>query len=141
MSTKMSCKNTKGELISLTETVVANMKEEEKLAWLGLREIYRLVGSPDGNNILRQLLKEEPMRTSELIAKSGIPSGRLHVLMKALVLCLVVDRKVHDDRGVSYNISPFGRHVLKLSEPILDTIKEAVKDKDSALLALIERKG
>ena len=63
------------------------------------------------------------------------------MLMKALVLCLVVDRKVHDDRGVSYNISPFGRHVLKLSEPILDTIKEAVKDKDSALLALIERKG
>ena len=75
------------------------------------------------------------------MAKSGILAARFYVLMKALVLCQVVDRKVHDDRGVSYSISPFGKNVLELSEPLLHKIKETVKDKDSALLSLIQRKG
>jgi len=124
----------------LAEAVVADMNEE-KLAWLGLREIYRLLGTSDGNIVVRLLLQEESIRTNEIMAKSGILPARFHVLMKALVLCQVVDRKVHDDRGVSYSISPFGKNVLELSEPLLGKIKEAVKDKDSALLSLIQRKG
>jgi DNA-binding HxlR family transcriptional regulator len=91
--------------------------------------------------VVRLLLREESIRTNELIAKSGIQPARFHVLMKALVLCQVVDRKVHDDRSVSYSISPFGKNVLELSEPLLHKIKEAVKDKNSALLSLIQRKG
>ena len=124
----------------MAEAVVADMNEE-KLAWLGLREIYRLLGTSEGNIVVRLLLQEESIRTNELIAKSGILPARFHVLMKAFVLCQVVDRKVHDDRGVSYSISPFGKNVLELSEPLLSKIKEAVKDKDSALLSLIQRKG
>jgi len=45
------------------------------------------------------------------------------ILMKALVLCQVVDRKVHDDRGVSHSISPFGKNVLELSEPLLHKLR------------------
>ena len=124
----------------MAKTVVADMNEE-KLAWLGLREIYGLLGTPDGNNVVGLLLRKESIRTNGLIAKSEIPPARFHVLMKALVLCQVVDRKVHDDRSVSYSISPFGKNVLELSEPLLHKIKETVKDKDSALLSLIQRKG
>jgi hypothetical protein len=140
MSRKRVAK-TRGETMRLTETVIADMNEEEKLAWLGLREIYRLLGTHDGNNVIRLLLREDSIRTNDIIAKSGIQPARFHVVMKALVLCQVVDRKVHDDRSVSYSISPFGKNVLELSEPLLHRIKDAVKDKDSALLALIQRRG
>ena len=87
------------------------------------------------------MLLKESIRTNDLITKSKILIARFHPLMKALVLSLVVDRKVHEDRSVSYSISPFGRNVLELSEPILDRIKEEVKEKDSTLLTLMRRKG
>jgi len=58
--------------------------------------------------------------------------------MKALVTCQVVERKVHDDRSVSYSVSPFGQHILDLTEPIVKKIQDEFKDKDSKLLAIVK---
>jgi len=118
---------------------VTQLKEEEKIAWLGLREIYRLLGIPEGNTLVKMLIKNEEMRTNELIEKSEVPPSKFHPIMKALVLCQVVDRKVHPDRSVSYKVSPFGKNVLALSEPLLERIKEEFKDKDSALLSIAQK--
>ena len=71
--------------------------------------------------------------------QSGILPSKFHPIMKALVLCQVVDRKVSTDRSVSYKISQFGEHVLKLSEPLLDRIKEEIKDKNSGLLSIVQK--
>ena len=112
----------------------------EQIAWLGLREIYRLLGTPEGNSVVRILLQKESMRATELMKESKVSDPKFYVIMRALVMCQVVDRKVHADRSVSYNISPFGRNVLELSEPILDQIKEKMKDKESLLLSAVQRK-
>ena len=61
--------------------------------------------------------------------------------MKALVLCQVLDRRVNEDRTVEYSISLFGRHILDLSKPLLAKIREQFKDKDSALLVSLQKKG
>ncbi len=111
---------------------------KDKTAWLGLREIYKLIGSTDGNTLVRLLLKNNKMRTHELIEKSQIPASKFHLLIKALVTCQVVDRTVHQDRSVSYQISDFGKYVLELSEPILDKIRDTFKDKKSELLSITQ---
>ena len=66
--------------------------------------------------------------------KSNVPESKFHPLMKSLVLCQVVDKQVLPDRGVEYSISPFGKNVLELSQPILERIKEKFKDEKSVLL-------
>jgi len=114
--------------------------KNEEIAWLGLREIYRLLGTPEGNSVVRTLLQKESMRATELMKESKVSDPKFYVIMRALVICQVVDRKVHVDRSVSYSISPFGRNVLELSEPILDKIKEKMKDKESLLLSAVQRK-
>ena len=121
------------------------MNKEETAAsattvWIGLREIYRLLGSEDGNTIIRILLKKknEPIKSGELMEESAIPAPRFYPLIKALVLCQVVEKKVHTDRSVSYSLSQFGKNVLELSEPILEEIKERFKDKDSILLTTMK---
>jgi hypothetical protein len=114
------------------------MNKEETIAWIGLREIYKLVGSEDGTTIIKLLLHNNTMRSGELLNTSNIQAPKFHNLMKALVLSQVVERKVHQDRSVSYSISPFGKHILKLSEPLLAKIQEEFKTKDSMLLNLAQ---
>jgi hypothetical protein len=114
--------------------------KHEEIAWLGLREIYRLLGTAEGNNIVRTLLQKESMRATELMKESKVTDPKFYVTIRALVMCQVVDRKVHTDRSVSYRVSPFGRNVLELSEPILDKIKEKMKDKESLLLSAVQRR-
>ena len=114
------------------------MNKEETIAWIGLREIYKLVGSEDGGKILKLLLQNNTMRSSELLNASNIQAPKFHNIMKALVLCQVVERRVHDDRSVSYSISPFGKNILKMSEPLLAKIQEEFKNKDSMLLNLAQ---
>jgi DNA-binding IclR family transcriptional regulator len=116
------------------------MNEPDQVAWFGLREIYRLIGTPEGNTILRLLLRKESMRTSELMEESKIPLPKFHVVMKALVLCQILEKKVHQDRSVWYSISPFGKNVLRLSEPLVEKIQEKMKDKNSALLSVVQNK-
>ena len=86
------------------------------------------------------LLNKESVRTKELITSSGIPAARFHAIMKTLVICQVVDRKVHEDRSVSYSISPFGKNLLQLSKPLLNKIAEEFKDKESLLLNMVHQK-
>lgn len=117
------------------------MIKNEATAWVGLRELYRLIGSEDGNLVIRILLQKESVRTSDLIADTKILPARFHNLMKALVLSGVVDKKVHQDRSVWYNISTFGKNVLDLSEPLVEKINEKFKQKDSLLLALIQQRN
>lgn len=119
--------------------VAQQVKEEEKIAWMGLREIYRLVGSPEGNQIVRTLIKEPKMRSTQLMEKSEVSESKFHPIMRALVLCQLVEKKVLPDRGVEYNISPFGKHVLELSEPLLDKIRETFRDKKSVLLSIVQK--
>jgi hypothetical protein len=57
----------------------------EYIAWIGLREIFRLLGTNDGNRIIQTLLKEKDIRSSELQIKSGIAASKFHVIMKVLV--------------------------------------------------------
>jgi DNA-binding HxlR family transcriptional regulator len=118
----------------------SNKNMNENIAWIGLREIYRLLGTQDGNAIVRLLLNKGSIRTKELITSSGIPPARFHVIMRTLVICQVVDRKVHEDRSVSYSISPFGKNLLQLSEPLLNKIAEEFKDKESLLLNMVHQK-
>ncbi len=115
------------------------IETKDKNAWLGLREIYKLIGSTDGNTVVRLLLINNEMRTNELIEKSRIPVSKFHVLMKALVTCQVIDKKVHQDRSVTYKVSDFGKYVLELSEPILDKIRDNFKDKKSELLSMVQQ--
>jgi hypothetical protein len=107
------------------------------VAWFSLKEIYNLLGTTDGNNIARILLKERqrPIRTKDLLEKSKLTESKFHPLMKALTACQVVDKKVLQDRSVVYSISPFGIHILELSEPILQRIKEEFNNKDPLLLS------
>jgi hypothetical protein len=114
--------------------------EQEQIAWLGLREIYRLLGTPDGNSVVRTLLRYKAMKATELMKESQVADPKFYLIMRALVMCQVVDRKVHSDRSVSYSISAFGMNVLELSEPILDKIKEKMKDKESLLLSAVQRR-
>jgi len=114
------------------------MKKSETIAWLGLREIYKLIGSEDGRVVLKLLLQKESLRTSKLIEKSAIQPARFHNLMKALVMCQVVDKRVHQDRSVTYEISNLGMNLLDLSEPLIEEIGETFKDKESMLLASIQ---
>lgn len=114
------------------------IETKDRNAWLGLREIYKLIGSTDGNTLVRLLLNKE-MRTNELIEKSQIPTSKFHVLMKALVASQVLEKKVHQDRSVWYKVSDFGKYVLELSEPILDKIRDNFKDKKSELLSTVQQ--
>jgi hypothetical protein len=112
-------------------------KKEESIAWTGLREIYRLLGTEEGNRIVEVLLKNEFLRSSDLQIKSEIPASKFHTIVKALVQCLILDRNVQTDRSVSYSISPFGKNVLKLSEPLLKTIKETFNEKQPEIMLRI----
>jgi hypothetical protein len=80
------------------------------------------------------------MKATELMKESQVADPKFYLIMRALVMCQVVDRKVHSDRSVSYKISPFGMNVLDLSEPILDKIREKMKDKESLLLSAVQRR-
>lgn len=99
-----------------------------------------MLGDPDGNKIVRIILSEGSIRTNELMSKSKIPSARFHLLMKALVVSHVLDKKVHQDRSVSYSISPFGKNILDLSEPLLKKIKVTFKNTDSALISAAQQR-
>lgn len=106
-----------------------NKEKEVSIAWTGLREIFRILGTEEGNRIVEILLQDEDVRSSELQIKSAIPASKFHIVVKALVSCLVLDRYVHPDRSVSYRISPFGKNILELSEPLLKTIKKTFSEK------------
>jgi hypothetical protein len=113
-----------------------NQYEQEKIAWTGLKEIYNLLGTTEGNDIVRILLKQkQPIRTRDLLYKSKLTESKFHPLMKALTLCQVVDKKVLQDRSVVYSISPFGLRIYELSEEMLDKIQKEFDNSDPLLLS------
>lgn len=95
---------------------------------LGLREIYKLLGTHEANKIVKLLLNG-PIRSTQLMEKSHVPESKFHPLIRALLQCQVLEKQILSDRGVPYSISPFGKNVLELSEPILEKIREVFKDK------------
>lgn len=101
---------------------------EEKVFWNVLRIVYRLLASDEAQLIMRQLLREDNIRTSVLLDKTGLKEFQFHPVMKQLAKYGIVEKKVWQDRSVRYSISPFGKYVLKLTEPLLAKIKESVKD-------------
>jgi DNA-binding HxlR family transcriptional regulator len=115
------------------------MIEEENMGWMALREIYKLVGSEDGGKIVRVLLNHGETRSSTLMATAGLPQARFYAMMKALELCDIVERDVHKDRSVHYKLAPFGQHVLKLSEPLIQKIQQEFKGKESTLLEAVQK--
>jgi DNA-binding HxlR family transcriptional regulator len=72
-----------------------------------LKEIVRLLGSHEGNNLIRILLEKGPLPPTKLISYSGISSTTFNNVMKALVGCNLTYRKVHEDsaRTVTYQIT------------------------------------
>ncbi len=105
---------------------------QEQTAWLALREIYTLIGQPDGQIIVKELLKgdKRPTELAEIVDK---PQS-IYILLKGLTLCQVIDRHLNDDRTVVYSLSPFGRNVLELSEQLVNKIGKEFSGKKSLLL-------
>lgn len=124
--------------MSKTETII---NDENPVAWLGLREIFRLLGTEEGHGIIKILLDEGEVQSSELQIKSKVPASKFHQMIKALVTCLVVEREVYPDRHVSYKISTFGKDILELSKPLLNEIKEKFEQSPpNALLTALQNK-
>lgn len=103
----------------------------KQVAWLGLREIYTLIAHPDGQIIIKELLKKD-RRPIEL--EKSVNKKNIYPLLKGLTLSQVIDRRVSKDRSVMYSISPFGRNVLELSEPLVDKIGKVFAGKKSILM-------
>lgn len=97
------------------------MTEDEILL---LKKIYMLLATEEANRIIDVLIKEKQVTSSELQLKSQVSASKFYNYIKDLTNCLVLDKKIGNDRSVSYSISPFGKNVLKLSEPLFELIKK-----------------
>ena len=113
-----------------------DINQQERMAWMSLKEMYSLLGTTEGNDVVRILLKQkQPIRTKDLLSKSKLTESKFHPLMKALTLCQIVDKKVLQDRSVVYSISPFGMRVFELSEQLLNKIQSEFNNSNSSLLS------
>ena len=99
---------------------------KNKVFWNILRRVYKLLATDGGQKIVQTLLDEGPMRSTKLQKSTRLSESQFHLTMKQLLKCAVVEKTVGDDRGVTYSIGPFGKHVLELSKPLLSKIKQEI---------------
>lgn len=102
-------------------------KEE---VWNAIGMIYRLLATEEARAILKVLLKQEELRTNEILDITKLTESKFHPVLRQLVKYAIVDRAVGQDRSVSYKISPLGKNVLNLSSPVLDKIKQSIEKEE-----------
>jgi DNA-binding MarR family transcriptional regulator len=102
-------------------------KPEGKVVWNAIRIIFRLLATSEVQAIIQVLLKsQQPVGSTDLREKAGLTESQFHPALRQLVKYKVLDRKVNQDRSVSYSISVLGTNILKLSNPLLDEIKKNI---------------
>ncbi len=95
--------------------------------WNAIGMIYRLLATEEARAILKVLLKQQEIRTTDLLEQTGLTESKFHPVLRQLVKYAIVDRAVNQDRSVSYKISPLGTNVLQLSNPVLNAIKRSIE--------------
>jgi len=99
---------------------------EKKIFWNVLRRVYKILATDEGQKIVKTLLVDSPMRSTVLLKRTGLSESQFHPIMKELVKCMIVEKTVGEDRGVTYSIDPFGKNVLDLSKPLLAKVKKEI---------------
>lgn len=103
------------------------MNDLEIQSWRALHHIYSTLASDESREIITQLLRHDKLQLTVLKNKSKIPEPTLYVVLKKLTTCCLLEKEVQQDRTTYYSISPFGKHVIKLSEPLLLEVKRVFK--------------
>lgn len=97
---------------------------EEKASWKVLGRLYKLLATQETQSILKQLIDSEKISSKQLQKNSKVPESQFYPIIKQLVECAIIEKKVSLDRSVTYSLGSFGKNVLHLSIPILNKIKE-----------------
>ncbi|MDE1847096.1 MAG: hypothetical protein KGH52_03490 [Candidatus Micrarchaeota archaeon] len=96
------------------------LPRKDKDAWKVLGRIWKVIGSHDGAVIVSSILREDGIRTGELIQKSGIPQSKVFPKLKMLVELKILEREVDQNRNVSYRVSGFGKEVLSTGAKVIE---------------------
>lgn len=101
---------------------------EKSIVWNTVRTIYRFLATDEAQKIVNLLLKNNEIRSKELMNKAELTESQFHPLMRQLVKYQIIEKIVGQDRGVSYKISTFGKNVLEISEQLLKELKAKIPE-------------
>ena len=101
---------------------------KNKQSWEALGNIWNVIGTSDGWSIVTSVLKEEGINTSVLQKRAGVPTGRFFPKLRLLVDYGMLQRKVDQNRNVSYNVSKLGEQVLEAGDKVIEELLRTQAD-------------
>ncbi|WP_316506081.1 hypothetical protein [Nitrosopumilus sp.] len=96
------------------------LKDESN--WKTLCLAYGALSSSRTRSIMHKILNQEGITSSELKAQTNLTDSQFHSAVRLLFENGIIEKRAQLDRTVQYHITPFAKHVLKISAQLLERI-------------------
>ena len=97
--------------------------QKDQVVLQAMKTIYKLLATPEAQAVVEKLIDNGKMRSTELMNSAKLTESQFHPLVRQLVKNLVLEKSVDQNRGVSYDISRFGKYVLEVNKQLLKEVK------------------